>query len=372
MDVRCERCQTEYEVEDASVSDLGTEVQCSDCGHRFTVRRSPASGAVGEPSAPLATGGAGATEWRLLTTLGQVHDVRDLSQLQKWIVEGRVTRDDSLCRDGKTWEIVGTLSELAPFFAVVDKAQPSSLLPDGISPPLAPLQPPLLTQHEVERPALPVAAVAASPSGRIAIPRFVSPADSLGAVPQAAEIGETEMIKAQPRGSRLAKMTLMVAVAAGIGYAGIRWQNRYLSPLVIASAGSAEAQPAGNARVATMATMPSAAHAAVPVAVAGSPGTQAGRGAAEPSAGAAPTTAAQGYVALNHHDFGHAIELLRRALVDSPSNGTALFGLAEAYRGAGQKAQALRCYHRYLAILPFGPDAGEARLRLRSLEGKHR
>jgi predicted Zn finger-like uncharacterized protein len=40
MDVRCERCQTEYEVEDASVSDLGTEVQCSDCGHRFVVKRS--------------------------------------------------------------------------------------------------------------------------------------------------------------------------------------------------------------------------------------------------------------------------------------------------------------------------------------------
>jgi predicted Zn finger-like uncharacterized protein len=42
MDVRCERCQSEYEVEDANVSDLGTEVQCSDCGHLFVVKR-PAS-----------------------------------------------------------------------------------------------------------------------------------------------------------------------------------------------------------------------------------------------------------------------------------------------------------------------------------------
>lgn len=39
MDVRCERCQTEYQVEDANVSDLGTEVQCNDCGHLFVVKR---------------------------------------------------------------------------------------------------------------------------------------------------------------------------------------------------------------------------------------------------------------------------------------------------------------------------------------------
>jgi Flp pilus assembly protein TadD len=82
--------------------------------------------------------------------------------------------------------------------------------------------------------------------------------------------------------------------------------------------------------------------------------------------------AAQGYVALNHRQYPQAISLFKRALAGSPSNGTALFGLAEAYRGSGQASQALQSYRRYIQILPLGPDAGSARFQVRTLESKRR
>ncbi|HZJ56082.1 MAG TPA: zinc-ribbon domain-containing protein [Myxococcaceae bacterium] len=39
MDVRCERCKTLYELDDARVSEAGTTVRCTTCSHVFRVRK---------------------------------------------------------------------------------------------------------------------------------------------------------------------------------------------------------------------------------------------------------------------------------------------------------------------------------------------
>ncbi len=39
MDVRCERCKTLYELDEARVSEAGTTVRCTTCGHVFRVRK---------------------------------------------------------------------------------------------------------------------------------------------------------------------------------------------------------------------------------------------------------------------------------------------------------------------------------------------
>jgi predicted Zn finger-like uncharacterized protein len=242
MDVRCERCQTEYEVEDASVSDLGTEVQCSDCGHLFMVKR-PAGQ---PPSATMPASSEGsALAWQLVTTFGQTHDVRDLTQLHKWIIERRVTRNDKISQDGQSWQTLGSMAELVPFFDIVDSAERARIIDTLPVATLAPLQPPILTPHEVEPPA------DAKP-GQSA-PQLLSPyvlggsaGDSLGALPQATDVGETEMIAAKPARSRqLFKLSLMVAVAGAIGFGGIVWQRQYLRPAVISSSGSSEEQAVG-------------------------------------------------------------------------------------------------------------------------------
>jgi predicted Zn finger-like uncharacterized protein len=364
MDVRCERCQTEYEIEDARVSDLGTEVQCSDCGHLFTVKRPPTS----TPSAlPTSGEGKGDGAWKLLTTVGQTLDVGDLTLLHKWIIERRVTRADKISRDGQSWQTLGSMSELLPFFDIVDSAERARGLPQP-STPQVPLQPPVLT------PTAPaVVAPRSSEQAAFAAPFAASPGDSLGALPQAADIGETEMILTKGAGShRWIKLAVMAAVASGIAYAGIVWQKHHLRPAVIpSSSGTAPDQQ-------TPATLPPPT---IPAAAAGEgvaesdDDDEAHGPVVEPlhSTGLSHvpiSLAAQGYVALGHHEYLEAVKLFRQELAQSPINGTALFGLAEAYRGAGKNQQALKTYRRYVDILPFGPDVGSARFQIRSLEAK--
>jgi predicted Zn finger-like uncharacterized protein len=134
MDVRCDRCETEYELEDSSVSDAGTSVQCTTCGHRFIVTRRPSSPlhqvalATPSPTTGSSPGTSvvapepGVPEWTLSTDDGKVHRFRDLNTLQKWIVERKASRTDRLSRAGGPWLALGDMDELAPFFTVVDQA----------------------------------------------------------------------------------------------------------------------------------------------------------------------------------------------------------------------------------------------------------
>jgi predicted Zn finger-like uncharacterized protein len=148
MDVRCDRCQTEYELDDEIVTDAGASVQCTTCGHTFFVRRqgrgapasstasrteSSASGSVSAahpaPESGLAAAGGpfpdlapAAPEWTLDTEDGKLHRFRELNTLQKWIVERKVTREDRVAHSGGPWRTLGEIPELGPFFAVVEEA----------------------------------------------------------------------------------------------------------------------------------------------------------------------------------------------------------------------------------------------------------
>ena len=138
MDVRCDRCQTEYELDDESVAGAGASVQCTTCGHTFVVSRA-GSVAIGTSTPSGGLGGADSLaygsrlsqpggpqpavpEWVLATEEGQTHRLRDLTTLQKWIVERRVSRIDRVSQYGGPWRPLGDLEELRPFFDVVDQA----------------------------------------------------------------------------------------------------------------------------------------------------------------------------------------------------------------------------------------------------------
>jgi len=141
MDVRCDRCQTEYELDDESVAGAGASVQCTTCGHTFVVSRAgsivvgttPPSGLgnsettnprASAPSMPSAGGSAPppVPEWVMATEEGQTHRLRDLTTLQKWVVERRVSRGDRVSHRGGAWRTLGDVDELRPFFDVVDQA----------------------------------------------------------------------------------------------------------------------------------------------------------------------------------------------------------------------------------------------------------
>lgn len=108
MDVTCERCNTEYEFDDALVSERGTTVKCTSCGHQFRIRRSE--------------GGGAPERWVVRTVDGRELEFTALRELQAAITHRIVTRDDVLSRDGGRPRRLGSIPELEPFFTTASSS----------------------------------------------------------------------------------------------------------------------------------------------------------------------------------------------------------------------------------------------------------
>lgn len=126
MDVRCARCGIEYEFDDALISDRGTMVRCTECGHQFRVHPSHVI-----PGAP--------DEWRIVTPDGQTIVYLTLRELQQGITQGQVGRDANLIRGNSPARPLGTIAELDPFFPTPAGEQRQQSTLTGVAPPsLAP------------------------------------------------------------------------------------------------------------------------------------------------------------------------------------------------------------------------------------------
>jgi predicted Zn finger-like uncharacterized protein len=103
MDVRCTRCSTDYEFDDALISDRGTTVQCTNCGYQFKIypERSQAS-------AP--------ERWVVQTMSGKELVYTTLRDLQRAIGDQRVGPQDLLSRGNQPSRPLGSIPELEPFF----------------------------------------------------------------------------------------------------------------------------------------------------------------------------------------------------------------------------------------------------------------
>ena len=112
MDVRCEKCGTEYELDEARLKPTGVTVKCTNCGHMFKIRRRPTTNVSTPPVA-----GTSERVWMIRLENGESKTCRELGTLQQWIVAGLVTRDSMISRSGKTWKKLGDIPELASFFA---------------------------------------------------------------------------------------------------------------------------------------------------------------------------------------------------------------------------------------------------------------
>ncbi len=126
MDVRCEKCQTEYELDEAKVTEAGVTVKCTSCGNLFKIKRRGASSAGPSPSIPSPGDTAGDRLWLIRSPKGEIQRFRELTTLQQWIVEQKVTRECEISRTGETWKRLGEITELASFFMIVEQAQASA------------------------------------------------------------------------------------------------------------------------------------------------------------------------------------------------------------------------------------------------------
>ena len=194
MDVRCEKCQTEYELDEARLKPGGVTVKCTNCGHMFKIRRrattnvgitsppgSPSGGAAGTtmPSGLVGHGAAAARarssssrplppvirprgdsmldddarptivngpdeapttvdrQWLIRLENGEQKSCRELATLQQWIVSGVVTRESLISRTGKTWKRIGDIADLDQYFAIADEARATRDRARPVSRPIA-------------------------------------------------------------------------------------------------------------------------------------------------------------------------------------------------------------------------------------------
>jgi len=419
MDVRCERCRAQYLVEDARVSEAGVKVACAGCGHAFLLRKKTLAVTVplkeGDPDAPIPIAdlaskgttpdGRGAeaaerSEWRMRQPGGAVFPFRELSTLQRWIVERKASRDDevSAAGEGDAWRRLGDIPELQSFFALLEKARRRAEANPEDPADTAPAR----SRPGLEDPAW--ASGPASPARRVTLSGLRPP----------------------PRRRRVVGVALLVlgllGVAAGTVYlrrkadadAAAQAANAEAAALTAIALAAAKPAPAAApppAKERTAAPAPEASPAppplpapepasVVPVATGPAP-------AAAPPQAAPPTprrddasTALRSVLARAREQrdrgrceaaldlYGQALTLDGRnatalsgrgacyldlsryvqaeasfagALDADPRNAEALYGMAETYRYMGRKGEAVAYYEKFLAVRPTGDDAAAAR-----------
>ncbi|MBK6847372.1 MAG: tetratricopeptide repeat protein [Proteobacteria bacterium] len=86
-------------------------------------------GAGSAPAAQPSPSGA-LRSWRLRTQSGVVQ-LDGLETLQRWVSEGRITRDAEISRTGEAWRRLGDISELEPIFRVAEASRPRRLSAPG-------------------------------------------------------------------------------------------------------------------------------------------------------------------------------------------------------------------------------------------------
>lgn len=121
MEVVCEHCGTEYEFDDALVSERGTAVKCTGCGHQFKVFKPSEEGETPKV-------------WNLRRPDGTVIPFDSLAVLQKWILEGKVSKMDEISRAGEGWKALGAIAELESFFVTAESRASLSVGPRSARP----------------------------------------------------------------------------------------------------------------------------------------------------------------------------------------------------------------------------------------------
>ncbi|HEY0194316.1 MAG TPA: zinc-ribbon domain-containing protein, partial [Kofleriaceae bacterium] len=164
MDVRCEKCQTEYELDEARLKPGGVTVKCTNCGHTFRVRKRTTTNvgapAPAQPQKPAAAAAPTVVtrappppsradsifederteerlaasaldeapttvdrQWLIRLENGEQKSCRELATLQQWIITNVVTRESLISRTGKTWKRLGDVVDLGQYFTIADEAR---------------------------------------------------------------------------------------------------------------------------------------------------------------------------------------------------------------------------------------------------------
>ena len=139
MIVTCPQCTARYKLDKNKISARGAKITCPRCRHVFVVYRDEARDDVTNtpldtlaPDAPPPSASSGRKDastldfrkvgissWKVRVKIGLVYDFSDIKTLRKYIQDGRVTSDDVISHDGKTWVTIGDIPDLDAYFIEV-------------------------------------------------------------------------------------------------------------------------------------------------------------------------------------------------------------------------------------------------------------
>jgi predicted Zn finger-like uncharacterized protein len=424
MDVRCERCRAQYVFDDEQVTPSGLTVQCTNCGHVFKVKKKelvvtvpvkpdeleaaplPATAAAPRPATPSAAAPGepreapreSPREWRLRQANGNTFTFRELTTLQKWIIERKVSRDDEISLSGEQWKRLGNIAELASFFQVVEAAERAR----------AQVAAPAVTPLPVS--AVPVYGVALqaplypAPPSPHAAPPHAPEAETAPAPTVEVDLGPDEPPPPRRRGKLVALVLVLVALSGAAGAwvlaPGLFQPEPVATPAPEPKVEPPPAPPEEPAPAVAVAPVPAPEPVVEPPVEPPEPIVQ--PAASQPAAPRGPKALlAQAAKLRERGRVEEALDLYGRVADDDPENVAALtgrglcyldleryppaeasfetalqvdpdepdalLGLAETYRWQGKKADAIRYYERYLTAHPTGEEADVARNALDEL-----
>ncbi len=434
MDVRCERCRAQYVFDDEQVTPSGLTVQCTNCGHVFKVKKKELVVTVavkpdeveGVPLPATAAAPRAATagqpvpapeaerphepprEWRVRQANGNIFTFRELTTLQKWIIEQKVGRDDEISLSGDSWKRLGNIAELASFFQVVEAAERSRT--QSAMPAVTPLPMPAVPVYGVVQ--APIYQAAPPPPAGYPAPGYPPPAPP----PPPTTTGEYRVTRSTPilpppvhevdlgpdvsaagkkPPARGRLWTLVVLLLGALGAAGYVYGPKLFPPpppppRAVAVPITIEVKPEPPAP-ALPAPEPEVEPAPPPPPEPVKPKAPRGpkallaqaarlleRGDVEAALELYGSVASEdpenvealtgrGLCYLDLENYPPAEASFSAALQVSPGYADALLGLAETYRYQGKKSEAISHYEKYLARHPDGEDAEVARNALSEL-----
>ena len=152
MIVTCPECSARYKLDEDKVSDRGAKITCPRCRHVFVVYRededteestnSPLDSVSPDGLGPKRRDASnldfrkvGISSWKVRVKIGLVYDFSDIKTLRKYIRDGRVTADDVISHNAKTWVTIGDIPDLDTyFFEVYERCETERLQDDSIVP----------------------------------------------------------------------------------------------------------------------------------------------------------------------------------------------------------------------------------------------
>jgi predicted Zn finger-like uncharacterized protein len=378
MDVRCERCRARYDFDEDQITPAGLTVRCDACGNVFRVKKKELvitvpvkPGELDEESVPASSatpprqppGAEPVLPWTIRQASGQTLGFSELSTLQRWIVERKVTREDQVSHGDGVWVGLGTLAELQGFFEVVEvafarpPALPSARAPSGD---LDEADLRAVGRARRSRNAfivllvLLVVLVAGAAAANLLLPAFLGgdrpPRPEPIAVPPAAA---TRPPPPEPRSAPRPEPGPEVMLAA---------PEPTPDPPAAKAPGPVPKikAPALKKLLAEARRLREASRSQQAIDIYGRITAQ--------DPGNVEALAGRGLCYFDLEQYGPAEASLLEALRRSPVQAEALLGLAETYRAQGRKAEAIAMFDRYLAAHPRGEEAGVARNAINQLK----